>query len=152
MTPNIVFLMLVFGGTAPVSTSAPAAPFGLSECPAPTPRGRRIATEYASSDLYTRARERRGLRRAASDEVRPLTDGEACKRLRALLEARAKQAGGTLTGSRPEFYVVGEYYYAVLPAAPSRCTPRPGHVCVDLRWQGLDVFDRNFRLIASSAV
>jgi hypothetical protein len=152
MTPLILTLLVALGGTAPDGASALGFNGGVSECPAQTPRGRRLATTYASSDFYASARARRGLRRAAADEVRPLTDANACKRLMALLDSRAKQAGGTLTGSRPEFYAVGEYYYAVLPAAPSQCTPRPRHVCIDTRWQGLDVFDRNFNLLASLLV
>jgi hypothetical protein len=152
MIPLILSLTVALGGSAADGAVVLDRNVGVSECPAQTPRGRRLATTYATSDLYASARERRGMRRAAPAEVRPLTDGDACKRLMALLESRATQAGGTLTGSRPEFYVVGEYYYAVLPAAPSQCTPRPNHVCIDTRWQGLDVFDRNFNLLVALLV
>lgn len=152
MVSLLVSLLAALSGTTPGSPIMAEPSTHVPGCPAPTPNGRRLATAYASSDLYTSARERRGFPRVSAEEIRPLTDSEACKRLREFLEARARAAGGTSSGSRPEFYEVGEYYYAVIPAEASRCTPRPGYLCVDTRWQSLIVFDQSFKLVAAVAI
>jgi hypothetical protein len=147
-------LVLLFFATVLMGVTPPAPPAAqtVAECPAPTAHGRRLVTQWASSDNYTSSRNARGISRVAAEEVRPLTDGSACGRLRAFLEQQAVAAGGSLAGSRPEFYRVGAYYYAVLPAEPSRCKAPPGQICISTRWQALDVFDSELKHLASVAI
>jgi hypothetical protein len=66
----------------------------------------------------------------------------------AFLEQQAVAAGGSLAGSSPEFYRVGAYYFAVIPAKPSRCKAPPGQICISTRWQSLDVFDSDMKHLA----
>lgn len=156
---TVIPLFLALGLTLTVPNPAPATAAGASPqavaCPAATPQGRRLVVNFASSELYANNRERRGIVRAEAAQVRPLVDrhdAAACGRLMQALIQRANDAGGTLGDSRPEFYAAGAYYFAVIPASPSRCRARPGFVCIDTRWQALDVFDRDFVLIAALAV
>lgn len=150
-----LFLALGLTLTVPDPGQATAAASPQAACPAATPQGRRLVVNFASSELYAQNRERRGIARAEAAQVRPLTDrhdAAACNRLMQALIHRVNNAGGTLGDSRPEFYAAGPYYFAVMPASPSRCRARPGFVCIDTRWQALDVFDRDFVLIAALAV
>jgi hypothetical protein len=152
MTLLLISMLVLLGGATPGDAVRTEAPAYVAGCPARTPIGLSLVTTYASSDLHTRSRHRHGFRRVVADEIRPVTDGEACKRMMELLEARARSVGGTMSGSRPEFYEAGEHYYAVIPVEPSRCTPRPGHACIDTRWQTLIVFDRDYKLLAAIAI
>lgn len=145
MNPVLLFFATALVGVIP---PAPLAAQAVAECPAPTPHGRRLVTQWASSDTYTSSRNARGFSRVAAAEIHPLTDGAICGNLRASLEQQALAAGGSLTGSRPEFYRVGAYYIAVLPAEPSRCKAPPGQICISTRWQSLDVFDGELKHLA----
>lgn len=146
--------VLLFFATAllGVTPPAPLTAQTVAECPAPTTHGRRLVTQWASSDTYTSSRNARGISWVAAEEVHPLTDGAICGRLRAVLAQQALAAGGSLTGSRPEFYRVGAYYFAVLPAEPSQCKAPPGQICISTRWQSLDVFDRELKHLADVVI
>jgi hypothetical protein len=69
-----------------------------------------------------------------------------------VLGARAREAGASLTLVGVEFYEDANYYYVVIPAPPTRCTPSRDHACLATRWQAVQVFDREFGFIAGAAV
>jgi hypothetical protein len=103
---------------------------------------------YTSDELYERMRTRDGLGRVAPEHLQPLEDTNACTRILEVLEARAQSVGGTTASSRPEIYTAGAYYYAVIPAPPSRCRPKPGSICIRGGWQPVHVFDRDLKLVS----
>ena len=105
---------------------------------------------FTNSDRYAPFKSRHRLR--ASLRIRGVKDAAACQRLRAVLTARAHEAGASLTAASVEFYDDANYYYLVIPAPPSRCTPSRDHACLATRWQAVQVFDRQFTFIAGAAV
>lgn len=88
----------------------------------------------------------------ASNRIRGVKDATTCQRLRAVLTARAHDAGASPAVPGVEFYQDANYYYVVIPAPPSRCTPSPDHACLATRWQAVQVFDRQFTFLAGAAV
>jgi hypothetical protein len=149
---NLLFLPLFLSSLA----RAPGATDGrhhqqANVCAAPTDQTDRIVTRYATSDEYARVRAGDGLPQARPDQIRVLTDDShaaTCARLLTVLrEVRRVSADDLIV-----FYKVDEYYYVVVPPPPSRCRARPNHLCIDLRWGAMYIFDPDFEAVVSVAV
>ncbi|HEX8430919.1 MAG TPA: hypothetical protein VF625_06505, partial [Longimicrobium sp.] len=96
-------------------------------------------------EYNARRRAEYGIPRAAPEDVRLLTDSAdaaTCARLRDILEQHARMVGGTLRNPTVEFYQVGDFYFAAVPAGPSKCRPPAdgSGICLDLRWRALSIF------------
>jgi hypothetical protein len=144
MSLGLFSIILALGGA---ELNRPTVYGQVAECPASTPAGRRLVHLYTSDQLYARGRTRDGLARVAPEHLQRLEDTGACARILQLLEERAQSVGGTTASSRPEIYTAGAYYYAVIPAPPSRCRPKPDSICLRGGWQPVHVFDRDFKLV-----
>lgn len=150
---TVAFLMvgLALNGTNLQPDRASPLPHAV-ECPAQTANGRRLVNLYANDDRYEASRTKNHVSRGAPEHVRRLEDGAACARLMEILAERAASVGGSLNGTRPEFYTVGAYYYAVIPSEPRPCNAPGRSMCRGSHWQILHVFDRNFNLVAAAAM
>ncbi|HEX8213483.1 MAG TPA: hypothetical protein VF584_25125 [Longimicrobium sp.] len=149
---NYLFLVLavaLHGGSVGTAFQ-PLSPSRQSGCPAETAQGLRVMELFTNTDRYTSFKSQHRLR--ASDRIRGVQDAAACQRLRALLTTQPHEPGASLTPAGMEFYEDANYYYAVLPAPGSRCTPSRDHGCLATRWQAVQVFDREFTFIAGGAV
>jgi hypothetical protein len=149
---NSLFLVLIVslhGGVAGAADQ-PLPPAQRSGCPAETAQGLRVMDVFTNTDRYAAFKSQHRLR--ASDRISGVKDAAACQRLRVVLTTRADEAGASVTATGVEFYEDANYYYVVLPAPRSRCTPSPNHACLATRWQAVQVFDREFTFIAGAAV
>lgn len=149
MTLALFSIVLALGGA---HVNQPTVHFEIAECPATTPAGRHLVRLYASDPLYERSRTRYRVARVVPEHLQRLEDTGACARILQLLEERAQSVGGTTASSSPELYTAGAYYYAVIPAPPSRCRPKPGSICLRGAWQAMHVFDREFKLVSAVAM
>jgi hypothetical protein len=94
-----------------------------------------------------------GIPRASAEQVRVLTepqDSAACTRMQQVLDQGQRPGGENLLPF--EFYQVGALYFALRPLRASTCQPRPGRLCVDLRWNGIHIFDQSLNKIAAIAI
>ena len=149
---NLLFLPLVLSSLATASGAVDGGrQHQANVCTAPTDQTDRIVTRYSTSDQYARVRAGDRLPQARPDQVRVLTDdsnaGTCARLLTVLREVRRVSADDLIV-----FYKVDEYYYVVVPPPPSRCRARPNHVCVDLRWGVMYIFDQDFQAVVSVAV
>jgi len=149
-------LVLSLHGTPPAVPLLPSSIQAPPACARETEDGRKIVTYTVTMEVHARRRAEYGIPRAAPEAVRLLTDSAdaaTCAKLRDVLEQRARVVGGTLRNPNLEFYQVGDFYFAALPAGPSKCRPPAdgSGICIDLRWRGLSIFDQNLNLLASIA-
>lgn len=131
-----------------------AAVRGPAACSAHSARGREIIARLVGLAVHENTRRRYQVPRSDADRIRAMNnaqDSERCARMLELLEARAQAIGSTRLRTPMEFYEVGGHYFALSPLPPSRCRPRPGGVCVDLRWQAIDIFDHALNHVGSLA-
>lgn len=154
---SLLPLVLSLHGAAPVVPHFQSSTHRAPACAPETEEGREIVTYTVAMDVHAKRRAEYGIPRAAPEAVRLLTDsGDAatCAKLRDVLEQRARVVGGTLRNPNLEFYQVGDFYFAALPAGPSTCRPPADgsrRICIDLRWRGLYIFDRHLNRLASIA-
>jgi len=147
MNPLFLILAVALHGSAEFQPLHPTQPSG---CPAATAQGLRVMDVFTNAERYAAFKSRYRLR--ASTQIGTVKDALACERLRAVLTTHAREAGANFTSAGVEFYEDANYYYAVIPAPPSRCTPGPDHACLSTRWQSVRVFDRNFTFISGAAI
>ncbi|HEY0154976.1 MAG TPA: hypothetical protein VGB92_23400 [Longimicrobium sp.] len=122
-----------------------------SVCPTQTAQGLRVMDVFTNSDRYAPVKRQHRLR--TSPRISGVKDAATCQRLRAVLTARAQAAGSSVAAAPGvQFYEDANYYYVVIPAPPSRCTPSRDHACLSTRWQAVQVFDRQFTFIVGAAV
>ena len=127
---------------------------GLAACSAHSARGREIIARFVGLEVHDSRRRRYQVPRSGADRIRAMNnsqDSGRCARMLEVLEARAQAIGSTRSRTPMEFYEVGEHYFALSPLPPSRCRPRPGGVCIDLRWQAIDIFDHALNHVGSLA-
>lgn len=121
-------------------------------CATPTEGGQRRVEDFTGRGLYEKSRAELGVPRTSPEQVRLLTnalDADACMRMRDAFEQQARRLGGTARGLPLEFYQVGAFYYVVRSVPQSTCKPGPRHACIDLRWWGFHIFDKDFNRLKS---
>ena len=147
MNPGLFSLLLA---TRAIAGNA-AAPETVA-CSAHSTRGREIIARFVGLEVHENTRRHHNVARSGADGIRAMNDSqdkERCTRMLGVLKARAQAIGSTRSKSPTEFYEVGEHYIALSPLLPSRCRPHPEGVCVDLRWQAIDIFDRSLNHVGS---
>jgi hypothetical protein len=113
-----------------------------------------IATHYAASPSSARSRQHEHIPTATLADVRLLTDStdaETCRKVLAGVQRFISAQGGTLAPTTPEFYQVGDLYYAVLVLHEHHPIVPPGYVYIDGRWTPLLILNQNFEVVAAIA-
>lgn len=150
MNSLFLFLAVTLHGGSVGAALQPHRATQPSGCPAETAHGLRVMDVFTNAERFATFKSQHRLR--ASERIRAVKDAAACQRLRAVLTTRAHEAGTSFTAASVEFYEDANYYFSVIPAPPSRCTPSRDHACLATRWEAVQGFDRQFTFIAGAAV